>query len=75
MLSEGLGPGSAQERVRGTVAEVTAGELRPRFAAPLDWCSDCGRLFADWMRAGKPDQVGEIEPRRAPSSCPVGSTC
>jgi hypothetical protein len=37
---------------QGSVLEVTAGSLRHRFPQPLDLCSDCGGLFAEFIRSG-----------------------
>ena len=55
---------------QGSIVEVKAGDLVHQIAEPLDLCSDCGPLFLDWLRSGKPHQSTpttppvEVKPRR-----------
>jgi hypothetical protein len=58
---------------RGWTLEVKAGSIRTRFPEPLDLCSDCGSLFGDWLRSGKPHHTHQDAAGEALSDTAVAS--
>jgi hypothetical protein len=45
--------GSVLIECHGSILEIKAGLLARRFSEPLDLCTDCGSLFANWLRSGR----------------------
>jgi hypothetical protein len=49
---------------QGSIFRIEAGELWHQMGESLDLCSDCGRLFLDWLASGR-SELPELQPVKA----------